>query len=227
MKKINPVILLVFFSVLVFILRRTFYPEFSDESLVRSTRAVLGSFSVASIVTLFVLLFFSAPSFFIPILIPLNIACGALYGPILGALAALAGVLISCIASTVSVLYVFRGMGNFAMRHPEIKNYLVDISRRGSVMVIIVRLAFVVPYLFQNIVLALTQLNLGKLMLLTIPGAVPGVLSYSYLGAGLVSLEATQSFIFYLSVPLLMLVGITFMIRYLRDRIENVGQDDH
>jgi len=226
LKKINPVILLVFFSVLVFILRRTFYPEFSDESLVAALEQFLGSFGVASIVTLFVLYFFCS-FFFIPILIPLNIACGALYGPILGALAALAGVLISCFASTVSVRYVFRGMGNFAMRHPEIKNYLVDISRRGSVMVIIVRLAFVVPYLFQNIVLALTQLNLGKLMLLTIPGAVPGVLSYSYLGAGLVSLEATQSFVFYLSVPLLMLVGITFMIRYLRDRIENVGQDDH
>lgn len=210
--------LLVFFTVLIFILRKLFFPEFSDEALITSLEAMLGPLGVASIAILLGLYFFCS-FFFIPILIPLNIACGALYGPLTGSLVALSGILVSCLASTVSVRYVFRGLGKYAMEHPDLKDYLVQVTRHGALTVILVRLAFVVPYLLQNLVLAMTNLSLLRLITLTFLGAIPGVVSYSFLGAGLMSLENTQSFVLYLSVPLFTLVGITLFIPVLRKRL--------
>lgn len=218
MKKFNPILLLVFFTVLIFILRKLFFPEFSDEALITSLEAMLGPLGVASIAILLGLYFFCS-FFFIPILIPLNIACGALYGPLTGSLVALSGILVSCLASTVSVRYVFRGLGKYAMEHPDLKDYLVQVTRHGALTVILVRLAFVVPYLLQNLVLAMTNLSLLRLITLTFLGAIPGVVSYSFLGAGLMSLENTQSFVLYLSVPLFTLVGITLFIPVLRKRL--------
>jgi len=211
-------LLLVFFTVLIFILRKLFFPEFSDEALITSLEAMLGPLGVASIAILLGLYFFCS-FFFIPILIPLNIACGALYGPLTGSLVALSGILVSCLASTVSVRYVFRGLGKYAMEHPDLKDYLVQVTRHGALTVILVRLAFVVPYLLQNLVLAMTNLSLLRLITLTFLGAIPGVVSYSFLGAGLMSLENTQSFVLYLSVPLFTLVGITLFIPVLRKRL--------
>jgi len=179
---------------------------------------MLGPLGVASIAILLGLYFFCS-FFFIPILIPLNIACGALYGPLTGSLVALSGILVSCLASTVSVRYVFRGLGKYAMEHPDLKDYLVQVTRHGALTVILVRLAFVVPYLLQNLVLAMTNLSLLRLITLTFLGAIPGVVSYSFLGAGLMSLENTQSFVLYLSVPLFTLVGITLFIPVLRKRL--------
>jgi len=218
LKKFNPILLLVFFTVLIFILRKLFFPEFSDEALITSLEAMLGPLGVASIAILLGLYFFCS-FFFIPILIPLNIACGALYGPLTGSLVALSGILVSCLASTVSVRYVFRGLGKYAMEHPDLKDYLVQVTRHGALTVILVRLAFVVPYLLQNLVLAMTNLSLLRLITLTFLGAIPGVVSYSFLGAGLMSLENTQSFVLYLSVPLFTLVGITLFIPVLRKRL--------
>ena len=218
MKKFNPILLLVFFTILVFILRKLFFPEFSDEALVTSLESFLGPIGIASIAILLGI-YFVCSFFFIPVLIPLNIACGALYGPLTGSIVALSGILVSCLASTVSVRYVFRGLGKYAMEHPDLKDYLVQVTRHGVLTVILVRLAFVVPYLLQNLVLAMTNLSLLRLITLTFIGAIPGVVSYSFLGAGLMSLENTQSFVFYLSVPLFILIGMTLIIPVLRQRM--------
>ena len=224
-QNINPVMLLILFSLLAYVLRRIFFPEFSDAALVNSLEQLLATFGLMSIVYLLSIYFFCS-FFFIPILIPLNIACGALYGAVPGAGIALCGVLVSCFASTVSVRYVFRGLGKYAMEHQNVKDYLNQATRHGVLTVIVVRLAFVVPYLLQNIVLAMTNLSLIRLLGLTLLGAVPGVVSYSFLGAGLVSLESTQSFVVLISVPLLMLVLVSAVIPYLRRRMNSSSQRD-
>ena len=163
--------------------------------------------------------------FFIPILIPLNIVCGALFGPVPGALVALAGILLSCFASTVSVRYVFTGMGEYAMTHKEVKKFLNQITRHGIIVVIIIRLAFVVPYLLQNMILAVTNIRLGMLLVLTLVGALPGAFSYSFLGAGLVSLDRASTYGLYLLVPLVILASASYIIHLLR-RHKGIGRSD-
>lgn len=215
LKKTNPVLLLVLFSLAAFVLRKFLFPEYSDAALVGIFEELLAAYGYMGMVYL-LCIYFLCSFFFIPILIPLNIVCGAMYGPFLGALVAMGGVLLSCVASTLSVRYVFRGMGAYATDHKEVKKFLNQITRHGIVVAIIVRLAFVVPYLLQNIVLAMTNIRLGMLLALTLVGALPGVVSYAFLGAGLVSLDNAGAYSFYLLVPLMLLIGVSFLIKALR-----------
>ena len=224
LKKINPVILLIVVSILLFILRKFLFPEYSDLALISIMEELLTTFGMMSIVYLLVIYFFCS-FFYIPILIPLNIVCGALYGPVLGSFVSLAGVLVSCIASTISVRYVFRGMGGFAMRHQDVKKFLNQITRYGTIVVLIVRLAFVVPYLVQNIILAMTNIKLPRLLLLTLFGAMPGVISYSFLGAGMVSLDDAGTYGFYLLVPLALFAAVSVFIHVTRKQM-GIGRSE-
>lgn len=210
--------LFIVISILVFVLRKFLFPEYSDFALVENMQELLSAIGMMSIVYLLVL-YFLCSFFYIPILIPLNIACGALYGPVLGSLVALSGVLLSCIASTISVRYVFRGMGDFAMRHQQVKKFLNQITRYGTIVVLLVRLAFVVPYLLQNIILAMTNIKLHRLLLLTLLGALPGVISYSFLGAGMVSLDDAETYGIYLLVPLVLLMLVSTFIHFTHKKL--------
>lgn len=224
LKRINPVFLLVFFSILIFVLRKVLFPEYSDDALVGYIEAFLARFGNFSILILMGV-YFLCSFFFIPILIPLNIACGAIFGPMLGSVVGLAGILVSCLATTVSVRYVFRGMGAFAMNHQDVKRFLNQITRHGIIVVVLVRLAFVVPYLVQNFVLALTNLRLARLLALTLVGGLPGVVSYSFLGAGLMRLDDAGTYGVLLMVPLVLLVLVSLVIHVLR-RQAGIGADD-
>lgn len=223
-KKINPVLLLVVLSVLVFLIRKFLFPDYSDAALISHFERLLSILGVLSIVYL-LLLYFICSFFFIPILIPLNIVCGALFGPFLGSVVSLAGILLSCIGSTISVRYVFKGMANLASRQKEVKKFLGQIDRYGFVAAILVRLTFFVPYLLQNIILALTAIRLNELLLLTFFGAIPGVISYSFIGAGLVSFDDVGTYGTYLLVPAIFLALVTLFINTTRRQF-GIGRDE-
>lgn len=218
MKRINPLLLLIVLTFAVFMVRKTLFPEFSDNAIISYLESLLLQYGILSMAMLLAVYFFCS-FFFIPILIPLNIVCGALYGPALGTLVGMAGILTSCLASTVSVRYVFRGMGNLARHNQEVNKFLSQIARHGVIVAILVRLAFVVPYLLQNIVLALTTISLPRLMAMTLVGALPGVISYSFLGAGLVSLDDAGTFGLYLLVPLTLLCTVSGVIHITGKRL--------
>lgn len=225
LKKINPVLLLILFSILIFIARKVLFPDYSDAAVVGMIEQLLGRFGPLSLFYLMAV-YLLCSFFFIPILIPLNMVCGALYGPVLGSVIAMTGILLSCVASTLSVRYVFRGLGSYAMDHPDVKKFLNQITRHGIVVVVIVRLAFIVPYLVQNMILAMSNIPLSRLLALTLVGSLPGVVSYSFLGAGLVNLDDASVYGVYLGVPLFLLVTVTAVIHFLHKRHAPGRQDD-
>ncbi|HEX5418804.1 MAG TPA: VTT domain-containing protein [Gammaproteobacteria bacterium] len=156
--------------------------------------------------------------FFIPLLIPLNIASGALYGPYVGTAVAVASIAAGSAASAVSVRHVFTGLQSFVERRPGADKILQQIGVHGSAAVLLLRLAFIVPYLWQNVVLALAPITLKRLVLLTALGSLPGAAVYSLLGAGLMKREDASSLAGYLLVPLLLLAVVAIAVRYLKKR---------
>jgi uncharacterized membrane protein YdjX (TVP38/TMEM64 family) len=156
--------------------------------------------------------------FFIPLLIPLNIASGALYGPYVGTAVAVASIAAGSAASAVSVRHVFTGLQGFVERRPGADRILRQIGVHRSAAVLLLRLAFIVPYLWQNVVLALAPITLKRLVLLTALGSLPGAAIYSLLGAGLMKREDASSLAAYLAVPLLLLAGVGITVKYLKKR---------
>lgn len=220
MRKLNPIYLIIAFNVLFFVLQDFVLPEGAMDRFGDRMETVLGGLGVlgyASVLALYTLCSF----FFIPLLIPINILCGAIYGPYVGTAVAIVGITIGCAASTISVRYVFRGMQRAVDERPSAQRILDQIARHGAVVVIAVRLAFIVPYLVQNIVLAVTSLNVYRLTLLTAIGALPGAAIYSFLGAGLMQADSARELTFFLAVPLVLLVVIALALKYFNARFDS------
>jgi uncharacterized membrane protein YdjX (TVP38/TMEM64 family) len=143
--------------------------------------------------------------FFIPLLIPLNIASGALYGPYVGTAVAVASITAGSAASAVSVRHVFTGMHEFVEKRPGAEKILRHVGSGSGPVVLLLRLAFIVPYLWQNVALALAPIPIKRLVALTALGSVPGAAVYSLLGAGLVKPGDLHSLALYAGIPLLLL----------------------
>jgi uncharacterized membrane protein YdjX (TVP38/TMEM64 family) len=219
MRRINPIFLLIAFNILVFVFRDVLLPE---DVLARASTAFeaalagLGVLGYVGIVGLYGVCAF----FFIPLLIPLNMLCGALYGPYVGTGVAVAGITVGSVASTVSVRHVFRGMEATMQKRPSAQRIIEQFARHGAVTVIVVRLAFIVPYLFQNIALAITPIGLWRLTWLTALASVPSAAIYSFLGAGLVQAGNISQLALYLAVPLVLLVAVALVYRRLDSRYD-------
>lgn len=215
MKRINPIHLLIAFNIVVFLLKDFILGDELAASVgagFETFLASLGAFGYVGIVGIYTVCSF----FFIPLLIPLNILCGALYGPYYGTGISIVGITLGCIASTLSVRYVFKGMERVIDKRPTAQRVLAQIDEHGAVSVIAVRLAFVVPYLLQNIVLAVTSIGALRLAMLTLLGSLPGAAIYSFLGAGLVRSESLGQLSLYLAVPLALLIIVSLAVKRLK-----------
>ena len=219
MRRINPIFLLIAFNIVLFVFRDVLLPADVLErtsAAFEAALAGLGVFGYVGITSLYGICAF----FFIPLLIPLNILCGALYGPYIGTGVSLAGITLGSVASTISVRHVFRGMESTMQKRPSAQRVIQQFARHGAVTVIVVRLAFIVPYLIQNIALAITPIGMWRLTWLTALASVPSAAVYSFLGAGLVQSENITELSLYLGVPLVLLVGVGFAYRRLSSRYD-------
>jgi uncharacterized membrane protein YdjX (TVP38/TMEM64 family) len=219
LKRINPIFLFIGFNILLFLFRDSIFPDYSNADLSSDMEAFLdslGIFGYLGVLTIYAVCSF----FFIPLLIPLNIACGALYGAYIGTAISIVGIVAGCLMSTVSVRYVFTGMQRLAEERPAARKVLEQISTHGVKTVILVRLAFIVPYLLQNIVLAATTVGAWRLAALTAIGSLPGAAIYSFLGAGLVQSDDANDLALYLGIPLALFVVISLVVRYVNKRYD-------
>lgn len=206
--RINPIYLLIGLNIVLVLFRDVILPEETALALatsIESTVLQLGVVGYVGIVVAYVICGF----FFVPLLIPLNILGGALYGAYVGTAVALAGITLGCVASTISARYVFTGMQKMIERKPRLRRLLDRADNHRNLAIVMVRFAVVIPYLLQNIALAVTNTSTTRITLVTAVSALPGAAIYSFLGAGLVQAQDAREMVMYLSVPVLMMLLVT------------------
>lgn len=221
-KRVNPIYLLIALNIVLVLFRDVLLPEETSAAIasaVETTVLGLGVFGYVGIVVAYVLCGF----FFVPLLIPLNILGGALYGAWVGTAVALTGITFGCIASTVSARYVFTGMQRVIDKRPGLQRLLARADNHRNLAIVMVRFAVVIPYLLQNIALAVTNSSIVRITLVTAVAALPGAAIYSFLGAGLVQAEDVSGFLVYLAVPVLLMLGLTGALAWFRASFGNGG----
>ena len=219
-KRINPIWLLVALNIVFLLLRNVILPEETSaaiENWVEMTILRLGAFGYVGLVLGFVLCGF----FFIPLLIPLNIIGGALYGAYVGTIVALIGVTLGTAASTVSARYLFLGMRQTPDKYPRLQHFIALADRHMNLSIILIRFAVVIPYMLQNIALAMTRASIMRITVLTALSAIPGAAIYSFLGAGLMQAEDAQELLLYVAVPMLLMLGLTAIMAWSKARERN------
>lgn len=216
-KRINPVWLLVGLNIFFLLLRNVLLPEETSAAIgnwVEMSMLRLGGFGYIGLVVGFVLCGF----FFVPLLIPLNILGGALYGAYAGTVIAVIGVTLSTAASTVSARYLFTGVRQTLNRRPRLQYFVELADRHVNLAIVMIRFIVVVPYMLQNVALAMTRASIVRITVLTTLSAIPGAAIYSFLGAGLVQAGDARELLFYVAVPILLMLGVTAVVAWLRAR---------
>ena len=217
MKKINPIYLLIALNIVLILLRDVFLSAETQAALVgwvENTAIQLGMFGYVGIVLAYIV----CGLFFVPILIPLNIFGGAVYGAYIGTAIALIGITFSCFASIVSARHLFTGMQRTIDNRPGLKRLIDVADRHPNLAIVMVRFVVVLPYLVQNIALAATKSSALRVTLITTVSAIPGAAIYSFLGAGLVQAEDVTELMLYLTVPILLMLAITGAMFYFKSR---------
>jgi uncharacterized membrane protein YdjX (TVP38/TMEM64 family) len=218
-KRINPIYLLIALNIVFFVFRDFILSEETQEVLATSIESLLlsiGIFGHIGIVATYVLCGF----FFVPLLIPLNILGGALYGAYVGTLIAVAGVTLSTMASTYAARYVFTGMQVSIKNRPRIRRLLDHADNHPNLSVVLVRFMIVIPYLVQNIALAATRSSIARITVVTMISASPGAAIYSLLGAGLVRAEQVNEMLIYLALPVVLFIFVSLGMIYVRKKYE-------
>ena len=205
--RLNPIYLLIALNVVLILFRDFLLPEEATAAIAAATQSTLLGLGVFGYIGL-VVVYGVCGFFFIPLLIPLNILGGALYGAWVGTAVALTGITVGSIASTTSVRHVFTGMQGSIDKRPGIRRLLAHADSHPNLAIALVRFAVVVPYLFQNIALGATQLSQARLTIVTAFAALPGAAIYSFLGAGLVHADRANELVIYVGLPMLILMLI-------------------
>ncbi len=225
MSRINPIFILIALNVVLILFRDVILPEETTAAFaaaVETTLTRLGPAGYAGIVAAYVVCGF----FFVPLLIPLNILGGALYGAWAGTAVALAGITLATVASVYSARHLFTGMQNTIEQRPTLRRLVAGADRHSNLVILCVRFSVVVPYLLQNIALAATSASATRITLITAVSAIPGAAIYSFLGAGLVEAERASELIVYVLVPVLLMLMLTAAIAYFRTRASALTRGD-
>ena len=218
MKRLSPIHLLIALNVLLILFRDLILPAETTAAIgaeVESVLLALGPFGYVGLVLAYIVCGF----FFVPLLIPLNILGGALYGAWVGTAVALAGITLGCVASTFSARHVFTGMQQSIDKRPGLKRMIAGADRHRNLIIVMVRFAVVIPYLIQNVALALTSASITRLAALTAVSAVPGAAIYSFLGAGLVESDDVQTTLLLLGISVAIMLALAGALAWLRTRL--------
>ena len=217
MTRINPIYILIALNIVLILFRDVLLPEQTTAAIaagVEATLVRLGPFGYGGIVAAYVLCGF----FFVPLLIPLNILGGALYGAWVGTALALTGITLGTIASVVSARHLFTGMQRSIEKRPSLKRLIGSADRHSTLVILMIRFSVIVPYLLQNIALAATNASTTRITLITAVSAIPGAAIYSFLGAGLVEAERASELVVYVLVPVLLMLALTGAMAYFNTR---------
>lgn len=213
MKRINPIWLLIVLNILLIMFRDVILPEETTAAIsawVESTLARLGPFGYAGIVLTYIVCGF----FLVPLLIPLNILGGALYGAWAGTVIALIGITLATIASLISVRHYFTSMQHSIDKRPKLKRLISTADRYANLTILMVRFSVIAPYLIQNIALAVTKISTTRITLVTAVSAIPGAAIYSLLGAGLVEADDARELLLYVMLPIFLMLMLTALIAW-------------
>lgn len=126
-----------------------------------------------------------------PIAAVLTLLAGFLYGTILGAIYV-------DVAATLGALLAFGISRNFVGNwiqhrwHRQLISFNREVSKRGYLYLLFVRLVPLMPYLLVNFLAGLTKVRLRTFIWTTAIGSLPGILILSYAGGQFLNITSVE-----------------------------------
>lgn len=153
------------------------------------------------------------PIFFVVPVWIFAVASGAIYGPLLGSLYSLIGVVIS---ATVA-FYLARFIGRdflLSIIGEKLRGIDNKLNKNGFKVLFIMRVTVVFPFDPLSFVAGLSKMKYKPYIIATILGSIPETLAFNYLGLGLKSIISLKVLVI---ISIIFLIILTFF--YLRKKI--------
>ncbi|MDX1563399.1 MAG: hypothetical protein R3305_10760, partial [Gammaproteobacteria bacterium] len=122
---------------------------------------------------------------------------------------------------------VFTGMQRSIDERPAVRRLLARADTHSNLVIVMVRLAVIVPYLVQNLALAATGAPIWRLALMTSVSAIPGAAIYSLLGAGLVQADDVGELSLYVGLPVALLLALAGALAFFNGRQRKAASEGH
>lgn len=139
-------------------------------------------------VALFMLIYIAQTALSLPGATILSLAAGALFGPWLGTLYAVAAASLGAGLAFLAVRYLFRD-GVVKKFGGKLEGINRELEGRGLNYLLFLRLVPVFPFFLINLAAGLTRLPLRTFLLGTFVGIIPGGFVYVNAGAGLATID--------------------------------------
>lgn len=154
-----------------------------------------------------------------------QVAAGALYGPWLGALV----VLVGCVFSSAFVFLLVRKLGAPFVNAMVPAKYIDKLSafEQSSKFDTIVFILFLIPGMPKDVftyIVPLTKMPLGKFLLITNVGRIPGVILSTYAASGLVNGQIVESIVIFAIAAAVAILAIVFSEKIMNRLGDKLGK---
>lgn len=149
----------------------------------------------------------------------LSISSGLAFGPVLGSVYTVIGTLISASLS----FFLARWIGRIFVEHAgrtgwhQIKKLDEDISNRGFLLILFLRIIPLFPFEGVNLAAGLSKIRFQDYFWGTLFGCIPGSLAYSYLGEDILTgIKDPIALISIFAVLFLLLTPVVYRLFYIK-----------
>lgn len=154
-----------------------------------------------------------------------QVAAGALYGPWLGALV----VLVGCVFSSAFVFVLVSKLGAPFVHAMVPAKYIDKLSafEQSSKFDTIVFILFLIPGMPKDVftyIVPLTKMPLGKFLVITNVGRIPGIILSTYAASGLVNGQIMESIIIFAVAAVVAVLAIVFSEKIMNRLGDKLGK---
>jgi uncharacterized membrane protein YdjX (TVP38/TMEM64 family) len=141
---------------------------------------------------------------------PLTLLAGLAFGPVMGAVYAVAGATIGLTLAFLIARYAARGLVVSWIEAGRMKRLDTEVGRQGWRILLITRLVPIFPFNLQNYAYGLTRIRLLTYVLVSAICIVLGTVVYTFAGGSITSGDLTRTFV-YLGVAAVFFVILSFI----------------
>lgn len=155
---------------------------------------------------------------------PLTLLAGLAFGPVMGAVYAVAGATIGLTLAFLIARYAARGLvASWVDENGRMKRLDTEVGRQGWRILLITRLVPVFPFNLQNYAYGLTRIGLVTYVLVSAICIVPGTVVYTFAGGSITSGDLTRTFV-YLGIAAVFFVILSFIPGWFCKRRREFGR---
>lgn len=219
------IVLGILSSVLLLGYATGFYTLLTLESIQGKQAAIKAAVDNNQVIAaaIYILLYALIISFGLPILIPLTLLAGYLFGLVKGVLYSEAGSVVGAASSYALLNTLFKSWLQ-AQHGPRLEKFKANFAKYGTSYLLVLFFFCVIPFFVVNTLAVISSISLGKFLLITAVGSLPFIFICVLAGKKLGEIQSVKEIF---SQEIMILFGILALLAIIPIVIQKINNRKH